>query len=62
MVSFVILDYNSSQLTARCVQSIRQHVPSSHYEIIIVDNGGQTGNALQLDKLAAADCRIGKTV
>lgn len=58
MVSFVILDYNSSQLTARCVQSIRQHVPSSHYEIIIVDNGGQTGNARCLDSLTAADCRI----
>ena len=40
MVSFIILNYNSSELTLKCVKSIEKYVPSGSYEVIVVNNGG----------------------
>lgn len=36
-VSFIIVNYNSSDLTEQCVMSIQQHI-KMEYEIIVVDN------------------------
>ena len=38
LVSFIILNYNSSTLTINCVTSIRRHILPESYEIIVVDN------------------------
>ena len=57
IVSFIILDYNSSTLTEQCVKTIRQHIKHS-YEIIIVDNNGRPEEANRLETLASKECRI----
>ncbi len=38
-LSIIILNYNTSELTARCVASIQEFPPSVSYEVIVVDNG-----------------------
>ncbi|MCM1108384.1 MAG: glycosyltransferase family 2 protein [Clostridium sp.] len=38
MISFIILNYNTHELTRRCIDSIRQYLPSGTYELIVVDN------------------------
>lgn len=42
MVSFIILNYNSTQLALKCVASISQYMPEASYEVIVVDNGSRT--------------------
>lgn len=39
LLSIVILNYNTPQLTKRCLQSICNKLNSKKYEIIVVDNG-----------------------
>ena len=41
MVSFIILNYNTSQECKECVKSIRRFIPKGTYEIIIVDNNSR---------------------
>lgn len=38
LISFIILQYMASSETILCVESIRQHVGTDNYKIIIVDN------------------------
>lgn len=54
-VSFIILSFNSSELTLRCVQSVVQHIPTAMREVIVVDNGSrqQEVQALADSSLAA---------
>ena len=38
-VSIIILNWNNSALTLKCVESVQCNVSSTSYEVIIVDNG-----------------------
>ena len=44
MVSFIILNYNTPDLTAQCIQSIETFCGKGSYEIIIVDNNSEQAN------------------
>ena len=37
-VSVIIVNYNTFELTSKCIQSIKRHATAIHYEIILVDN------------------------
>jgi len=39
--SFIIVNYNTAQLTSDCLQSIFKYCPNNNYEIIVVDNASQ---------------------
>lgn len=43
-VSIVLVNYNTKELTAQCVESIQKHTTGISYEIIIVDNGSVDGS------------------
>ena len=58
MVSFIILNYNSSRLAGKCVDSIKAFLPLGSYEIIVVDNGSRVEEYTLLDKLADDTCQI----
>jgi GT2 family glycosyltransferase len=53
MVSFVILNYNSSELVRKCVASIEAYVPADSYEMIVVDNGSRPDEYALLDGLSS---------
>lgn len=53
-ISFVILQYMASQETLLCVESIRKHVGTDNYKIIIVDNDSPD-NAYQVIVETLAD-------
>jgi len=38
-VSIIIVTWNTSQVTLKCLDTIRQHLPHSFYELIVIDNG-----------------------
>lgn len=67
-IIFVILNYNTIDVTVNCVQSIKQNLDTGNYHVIIVDNcsKGNIGTML-LDKYAAdqrvsvhiMDCNMG---
>lgn len=44
MVSFIILNYNTPDITAQCIQSIETFYGKGSYEIIIVDNNSEQAN------------------
>jgi|WetSurMetagenome_2_1015567.scaffolds.fasta_scaffold263907_1 GT2 family glycosyltransferase len=44
LLSIVILNYNTTQLTKKCLQSICNNLNSKEYEIIVVDNGSFSEN------------------
>ncbi len=58
MVSFVILNYNSSELVRKCVASIKEYMPADSYEIIVVDNGSRPEEYALLDGMQSEHCRI----
>lgn len=59
MVSFIILNYNSSELTLQCVHSIEEHVPAGTYEVIVVNNGGSSEeHRMILDAFAGTSHRV----
>ena len=58
MVSFIILNYNSSQLVRKCVDSIVEHIPANSYEIIVVDNGSRQEEFALLDGLQSDICHV----
>ncbi|MBQ3631879.1 MAG: glycosyltransferase family 2 protein [Prevotella sp.] len=53
MVSFVILNYNSSELVRKCVASIEAYMPADSYEMIVVDNGSRPDEYARLDGLSS---------
>ena len=53
MVSFVILNYNSSELVRKCVASIEAYMPADSYEMIVVDNGSRPDEYAHLDGLSS---------
>lgn len=48
--AFVMLNYNSSEATIQCVQSLMQKLDRNDCCIIIVDNGSQDGSGRKLKK------------
>ena len=44
MISVIIVNYNTLELTSQCVSSILVNVKSVHYEIIVVDNASTIDN------------------
>jgi len=52
MVSFIILNYNSSLLVKKCVASIVEYMPANHYEVVIVDNGSRPEEYALLEELS----------
>gem|GEM_PF-5956605 len=49
-VSIIILNYNTPELTAACVQSIVAHTSGIDYEIILVDNGSSPESMAYFDE------------
>src|SRR5690554_1728944 len=61
LVSIVILNYNTFQLTLDCISSIKKHTPGSvPLEFIIVDNASANGEGLLLERklLNVKDCIV----
>ena len=48
MVSFIILNYNTAELTLRCIGSIQKHIQNAPYELIVVDNASRTEDRKKL--------------
>ena len=49
-LSIVIVNYNTSNYTAQCLESIAEHPPVSNYEIVIVDNASTDDSADLLEE------------
>lgn len=58
MVSFVILNFNSSLLAKKCIASIQEFMTDDNYEIIVVDNGSRPEEFALLDGLESENCHI----
>ncbi len=58
MVSFVILNFNSSLLAKKCIASIQEFMTDDNYEIIVVDNGSRSEEFALLDGLESENCHI----
>lgn len=50
-VSIVILNWNRSEMTLRCLDYIFQHTYGARYEIVIVDNGSSPEEVQRLERL-----------
>ncbi len=51
ILSVVILNYDTFELTQQCVESIVEYAPQVSYEIVIVNNGSRRDSAEQLASL-----------
>lgn len=49
-VSIIIVNYNTRQLTADCIDSIYEHTKDVDFEVILVDNASTDGSIEQFDK------------
>ncbi|MCR4916167.1 MAG: glycosyltransferase family 2 protein [Prevotella sp.] len=58
MISFVILNFNSSLLTKKCIASIQEFMTDDNYEIIVVDNGSRPEEFALLDGQESESCHI----
>lgn len=58
MTSFIIINYNTYELTGKCVDSIITHVPEGSYEIIVVDNGSGDSDRAALRNSLEGKCQI----
>lgn len=47
-VSLIVLNFNKPNLTLACLDSLWEHTQGYRYEIVLVDNGSETKNFLQL--------------
>lgn len=52
VVSFIILNYNTSLLVHKCIDSINCHVKGICYEVVVVDNNSSTVERALLDDVA----------
>ncbi len=50
-IAIILLNYNTSQLTLHCVESIRNHTQWPNYEIVVVDNNSRYEEYLKLEPL-----------
>ena len=58
MTSFIILNYNTSVLSGKCVDSILKFVRAEECEIIVVDNASSEEERASLHKLLDGKCKI----
>ena len=58
MTSFIIVNYNTWELTCKCVATILEYIPEGSYEIIVVDNGSKDDDKLSLKKNLSENCRL----
>ena len=58
MVSFVILNFNSSLQARKCIASIQEFMTDDNYEMIVVDNGSRPEEFALLDGLESENCHI----
>ncbi len=52
-VSLIVLNFNKPDLTLACLDSLWEHTEGYRYEIVLVDNGSDADNFLQLAPAAA---------
>ena len=57
-IGFVILHYCAMQETLDCVESIKRHIDTESYYIVIVDNASPNGTGNELAKLFRDDYRV----
>lgn len=57
-VSFVILNYCSTDITVQCVESIKENIIYENYSIVIVDNGSTNNSGEILKERYNSDSRI----
>jgi GT2 family glycosyltransferase len=48
-VSVIIVNFNTPELTAELVESIRKHTAGASYDIIVVDNGSESSSRFSAD-------------
>lgn len=58
MVSFIILNFNSSLEARKCITSIQEFMTDDNYEIIVVDNGSRPEEFALLDGLESRNCHL----
>jgi len=58
MVSFIIVNYNTSALVHECAASIRRYCTAEPFEIVVVDNASRPEEQERLKDLAADDCHL----
>lgn len=51
IISFIIVNYNTCDLLAQCLNSIREKVTGISYEIIVVDNASSDGSSYMLKSI-----------
>ncbi len=49
-VSFIILNWNTKDITKKCVDSIYKYIPSHIFELILVDNGSTDNSQALFEK------------
>lgn len=50
-LSIIIVNFNTKNLTLKCIESIKRNKPKSSFEIIVMDNGSTDGSVDALKKL-----------
>ncbi len=54
-LSIIILNYNTSQLALRCIETIRQYLPQNFYELIVIDNYSREEDYKRLEQGIGSD-------
>lgn len=58
MTSFIIINFNTNELTKKCVDSIIKHLPEGSFEIIVVDNDSMKADKERLKEELSDKCNI----
>jgi len=58
MVSFIIINYNTNDVTTRCVESIHRFVTGEPFEIIVIDNASKPEDLNQLKRKTEGKCTL----
>lgn len=51
-LSIIILNFNTKEITEKCVSSVFRYKPGVTFEVIVVDNGSSDGSDIFLEKLS----------
>lgn len=57
-VSFIILNYCSTEVTVQCVESIEKNINYQNYSIVIVDNGSTNNSGKILEEKYHSDSKV----